>query len=124
MYYDIPNSPLAIRIWSGGLERYGQYFLDLFDVRSGISVNTPDDYTIVNVPIPGAFTFGGQLVSCETAYGVKRDELRPGAEKYSVPEGSRLAVIRRGQEPFYFQIPTRSIEGIAFAGPRPAIPLY
>lgn len=113
-----------IRIWSGGLEDYGQYCLDFFDERSNIAVNTPDSYTLAYVPFPGVYTFGGTIVSWEAAWGVRKEELRPQQEKYSVPEGARIALMREGHRPFYFLVPTRSRGNVEFFEPRaPAPPL-
>lgn len=118
MYYDIPNSPLVIRIWSGGVDAYGQYCLDFFHLRKNVAVNTPDNYKMVYVPFPGVYTFGGELVSWEAAWGVRKEELRPEQERYSVPEGSRLALLRDGHDPFLFLIPTRIREAMCFTEPR------
>lgn len=98
----------------------GQYCFDFFHIRDGIAVNAPHNYKIVQIPVPGAMTFGGQLQPWEISFGINREDIRPGEEKYSVPEGSRLALLRDGEEPFYFRIPTRALEvpGIVFAEAR------
>ncbi|KIY51938.1 hypothetical protein FISHEDRAFT_56394 [Fistulina hepatica ATCC 64428] len=122
LYFKIPNSALAIRIWSGGMEQYGQYCLDFFHVADGIPVNTPDGYKISHVPHPGVFTFGGALVSWETAMHMDCQRVPQGTEKYSTPEGSRLMLIRPGEEPFYFQIPLRAVQQVEFAQPVAVLP--
>lgn len=105
------------------MEDIGQYCFDFFHVRDGIAVNTPDNYKISQLPvpaIPGTMMFGGQVQPWEISFGINREDIRPGEEKYSAPEGSRLVLLRDGEEPFYFKIPTRELEvpGIVFAEAR------
>ncbi|GBE85454.1 hypothetical protein SCP_0706410 [Sparassis crispa] len=100
------------------MEQYGQYCLDFYHVDKRIPVNTPDGYEISPVSHPGVYTFGGKLVSRETAMRVGRQSLRPGAEKYSTPEGSRLVLTRAGESPFQFEIPFRPVQHqVEFAQP-------
>jgi len=121
MYYTVPNSQLAIRIWSGGLERFGQYCIDIFHAVDHIAMNTPKDFTISHAPNPGVFTFGDQLVSWEVAMKVKH--LNDGAEKYSAPEGSSLVLTRPDEEPFYFRLPVRSVpQTMVYAQPSTSLP--
>lgn len=121
MYYDIPDSGLTIRIWDGGMNHLGHYCLDFFDPRgNGKAVNTPRAWKITYVPTPGNPMPGGQVVPWERAFGVSRRDTPPGEERHSVREGSRLALLRDGHEPVYFQIPTRAQDGITWLQPRPA----
>lgn len=100
------------------MRQYGQYCLDLFDTVQQAAVNMPQDYAICHVPHPGVFTFGGKLVSWEESTGVVN--LRPGMEKFSAPEGSRLVLARPGKEHFYFQLPARPVaQNVVFALPHP-----
>ncbi|KAL6300692.1 hypothetical protein BKA93DRAFT_707929, partial [Sparassis latifolia] len=105
--FQSPKSPLAIRIWSGSMEQYGQYCLDFYHVDKRIPVNTPDGYEISPVSHPGVYAFGGKLVSWETAMRVGRRSLRPGAWKYSAPEGSRLVLTRAGGSMWTRSAPSR-----------------
>jgi len=103
------------------MERFGQYCLDFFHVKDHIAVNTPEGFKISHVPIPGVFMFGGPLISWEAAMKVKH--LNDGAEKYSVPEGSSLVLTRPGEEPFYFQLPVRSVpQTVVYAQPSGSLP--
>ncbi|KAL4079249.1 hypothetical protein J3A83DRAFT_4085557, partial [Scleroderma citrinum] len=121
LYCRIPNSNLAIRIWAGGLERYGLYCFDFFDVVERVPVNTPDGYVISYCPHPGVYSFKGKLVSWETA--MKVDRVPAGMEKYSAPEGSRLVLTCPGKEPYYFEIPRRPfLPRVVFAQPQLGIP--
>jgi len=121
MYYTVPNSELAIRIWSGGLESYGQYCIDFFHVRKRIAVNTPRHFAISHALNPGVFTFGGKLVSWEEAMKVGR--LNDGQEKYSAPEGASLVLTRPSEPPFYFQLPIRSVpQTVVYAQPSASLP--
>lgn len=105
------------------MEKYGQYCLNFFHAGDRIAVNTPDRYEIVHVPRPGVFTFGGKLVSWEKALG-KDQHMPAGTEKYSVPEGSRLVLVRPGEDPFYFQVPLRPAQQqrVEYAQPVAALP--
>lgn len=107
-YFTIPNSRLAIRIWSGGMERYKQYCLDFFDVDERVAVNAPDDFVIAYYSASGVVTPETRLMSWERAW--KIEQPRAGQEKYSVFEGARLMLIRPGNEPFYLQLPTRTTQ--------------
>ncbi|ETW75135.1 hypothetical protein HETIRDRAFT_455821 [Heterobasidion irregulare TC 32-1] len=100
-------------------QRHGQYCLDFFHAP----VNTPDRYEIVHVPHPGVFTFRGRLVSWEKALG-KDQHMPPGTDRYSVPEGSQLVVVRPGEDPFYFQVPLRPAQQqrVEYAQPVAALP--
>jgi len=84
----------------------------------------PEGYEISQLPRPGMLTFVGKLVSWEEAMGVERQDLRPGMEKFSAPEGSRLVLTRPGEAPYYFAIPTRSLAyNIEFAQPLTTLPM-
>lgn len=121
MFYDIPDSRLLVRIWDGDMDDLGHYCLDFFDPRGhGKAVNTPAAWKIDSVKTPGSFNLGGQITPWERAFGISPRDTPPGEERYSVPEGSRLVLIRDGHEPLYFQIPTRVHGNITFLQPRPA----
>lgn len=87
-HYPIPNSPLVIRIWDGGMEQYGQYCLDFFDPVNDIAVNGPDDYKIWHNPYPGQLTYGEQLVSWEAAMHVTT--VPAGEERFLADEDQWL----------------------------------
>ena len=113
LYCRIPDSRvLAIRIWSDGMEQYGLYCFDFFDVVERTAMNTPNGHAHL-----GMFAFSKELVSWETAVGL--DRIPAGTEKYSTPEGSRLVLSRPGKMPYYFEIPPRlSGHGVVFvSGP-------
>ena len=113
-YFQIPDSILAIRIWPGGMQRFGGYCLDFFDVVERIPVNTPDGYVISYYP---HVTPKSTLVTWERAAGVYR--VRPGMEKYSIEEGALLMLTRPGKEPYCFQIPRRPTQAVpGFAQPQ------
>ncbi|KIO00702.1 hypothetical protein M404DRAFT_1003715 [Pisolithus tinctorius Marx 270] len=121
-HYPIPNSPLVIRIWDSGMEQYGQYCFDFFDLVNDIAVNAPDDYKIWHIPYPGQLTYGEHLVSWEAAMHVTTVPV--GEEKYSAQEGSWLVLTRSNATPLGFQIPfrPRSMVRMDFAEPHAAIP--
>lgn len=117
-YFKIPDCPFAIRIWSGGMEEFGHYFIDFFHINSHTAVNTPDGFKITSAYTPGTIIFGGDLVSWEVAMGINQVDLMPGTEKFCVPEGARLMLIRPQEEAFHFQIPVRPVWSTGFAKPQ------
>ncbi|KAF8555961.1 hypothetical protein OG21DRAFT_1564282, partial [Imleria badia] len=114
--YAIPHSNLAIRIWQGGMQPYEQFCLDFFDTKQCVPVNTPVDFELWDIPRPGVFSYGGKLISWEAAF--HNEYIPAGEEKYSVPEGSHIALKRPGEETFLFQIPFYST---MFACPQAAL---
>lgn len=121
LYYHIPASQdLAIRLWDGNMQKYGLYCFDLFDTSKRIALNLPQGYKFCGAPNPGVYTTGGagsELISWERAWKVHQDEIRPGQERFTSPEGSHLALVRPGEPPFYFALPKRAMKGIVFAQP-------
>jgi hypothetical protein len=81
--YQIPGSPLSIRIWDGGMESDGQYMLDFFDRATKKAVNSPEDFQIIPITRGGVFILG-PLVSWEVAMGHPRDGIPDGEERCSV----------------------------------------
>ena len=109
-YYIVPDSPFNIRIWNGAMDQYGNFCLDLYDVQNSVAVNIPSDCSLIHVPHPGVYTYGergAKLVSWEESWGIKGQDVLPGFERFAVPEGARLMLVRPNHDPFYFQIPTR-----------------
>ncbi|TFY76628.1 hypothetical protein EWM64_g7381 [Hericium alpestre] len=104
--YNIPNSLISIRIWPGGMARYGQYCLEYFDSRTDKTVNTPPHFELHGFARPGQFQYHHPTVSWERAFNGDAPILE-GCEKYSVPEGSHWRLTRPGHEDFLFSIPTR-----------------
>lgn len=115
--YQIPGSPLSIRIWDGGMESDGQYMLDFFDRATKKAVNSPKDFQIVPITRPGIFDLG-PLVSWEVAMGRPRDGIPDGEERFSVIEGSCWTLKWPGGD-FSFVVPVRtdSMDSLATAVP-------
>ncbi|KAH0826518.1 hypothetical protein J3R83DRAFT_5525 [Lanmaoa asiatica] len=121
-YYNIPDSQnLAIRAWDGNFQEFGLYCFDLYNRLTHTAVNLPHDYKICHAS-NRTFVLGGrgsELVSWERAWNVPQQNMRPGQERFVVPEGSQLALVRPAKEPFYFVLPRRQTLGgigaIAFA---------
>jgi len=109
-YFLIPNSNLALRVWSGGLESVKQMFFDFFDRTLRVAVNTPEGYEVYNVNNPSGLAPYGRLLSWERTEDRNRIP-RPGFEKYSALEGSRIMIRRPCEEPCFFRIPTRPTAG-------------
>jgi hypothetical protein len=109
-YFNIPDSPVDIRIWSGGYEEDKNFCLDFFDIRDRTAVNTPDGYIISSVQMPGVDNRWCRLRTVENAFGLQRHHLPPGEERYIVSEAQQLVLSRPGQLPFKFRIPVRAFE--------------
>ena len=123
----IPNSPLAIRMWEGGMGPWGQFCIDFFDVERKVSVNLPLGHSLhpATVPTPPGFgpgypppgfpmavnapTFAmaNELRSWERSMGMRT--IPEGEEKWMVPQGAFIMLKREGHADVIFQIPTRQI---------------
>ncbi|KAH7905844.1 hypothetical protein BJ138DRAFT_1094777 [Hygrophoropsis aurantiaca] len=121
----VPNSMVAIRIWSGNMENCGLYCLDFVNVDTHTPLNAPDGYDIWHVYHPGTNVARRwwKLVTLNIAFGVPS---KAGEEHYMVPEGSRLQLLRPDETPFYFEIPKRPTMGqdgniLEFAQPVPVL---
>ncbi|TFY75318.1 hypothetical protein EWM64_g8693 [Hericium alpestre] len=105
--YNIPDSRVSIRIWPGGMARYGQYCLEFFNTDTHKTVNTPNGFGIHGLGRPGMFQFQQPLVSWERAFNGNAP-IHEGCKKYSVPEGSHWRLTRPGHEDFLFTVRTRA----------------
>ncbi|KAI0061433.1 hypothetical protein BV25DRAFT_1886708 [Artomyces pyxidatus] len=105
-YIPIPQSPYAFRFWDGGVEDIGQFFVDFFHIRQRVPVSTPPGYEIYPIAAPGDYQLGDKLMSWDVAMGYD-PRVTGVAEKFSVPEGSRMRLIRPGHEDFFFIAPVR-----------------
>ncbi|KAI0062738.1 hypothetical protein BV25DRAFT_1915870 [Artomyces pyxidatus] len=100
---------------------YIDFFLDFFDIRQRVPVSTPAGYAIYPIPAPGDYQYGDKLISWDVAMGY--DPHTTGvAEKFSVPEGSRMRLIRPGHEDFYLMAPVRQSQ-FNFAQAVPFLPI-
>ncbi|KAJ7222582.1 hypothetical protein GGX14DRAFT_664297 [Mycena pura] len=100
--FPIPATDLAIRVFPGDLHpRYAQFFFDLYDRKLKHAVNSPPNfrYEILR-PVQNY-----DLVSIEEAMGITRADIRPGEERFSVPEGTRCCLKRQGVTDFYWEMP-------------------
>jgi len=50
---------------------------------------------------------GAEVRSWEVAWGISAEKIRPGQERFAVPEGAHLALVRPGKPLFFFVLPTR-----------------
>ncbi|OBZ68526.1 hypothetical protein A0H81_11458 [Grifola frondosa] len=122
LYVDIPGTDYSIRIWDGGMASRRQYCIDYFDTRRNTPINKPDGFDIYPVGMsgPGFLAFNGPLISWEEAMRVEHQHLRPGAEKFSAPEGSHLALRRHGHPDLVFEVPLRRTPAPAYQLVQPA----
>jgi len=50
---------------------------------------------------------GAEVRSWEVAWGISAEKIRPGQERFAVPEGSPLTLVRPGKPLFFFVLPIR-----------------
>ncbi|KAJ6622711.1 hypothetical protein B0H10DRAFT_1787591, partial [Mycena sp. CBHHK59/15] len=121
----IPDSPLSVRIFPGGVETYALYLLDFFDPIKDTAVNSPTDFQIHPIPPTGTFGLPGPLVSMEVAMKIEQKDILPGEERFGVAESSVCRLVRPGKPDFYFSIPVRPMAGVPpCAGPTPYSPRH
>ena len=128
-------------MWAGGMDYWGQFCLDFFDVRRRVPVNLPAGHALhlaatimppgvgLGYPLPGhlvranveAVPKGDPLRSWERNMGM--DSIPDGEEKWSIPEGTYLTLTREGHPDFTFQMPARQ-PVIAAAQPQMGFPRY
>ena len=103
----IINDALLVRMWDGGMEHFGQCCLDFVDRRTRAAVNLPPGYSIYPAVanLPGVFMSGGPLPSLEQSYGYTPDRIPAGAEKWVVPAGAYLTIVRDGTGIVTFKVP-------------------
>jgi len=99
----IPQDHLCIRLFPGGTRpEAGMFFFDFYDARRQVAVNAPPGYA-VTIVWPGGLA--GPITSVEATMGVTPDE---GLEKFAVVERVRCSLARPRQEPYLFDIPSRT----------------
>ncbi|RPD58330.1 hypothetical protein L226DRAFT_614443 [Lentinus tigrinus ALCF2SS1-7] len=118
------------------------FCLDFFDTRQRIAVNCPQGFSIhpaassmpdvSNVPgvtimpgashmpgtfsTPGVFSMRGALPSWEQAFDYTAGDILPGQEKWSVPAGSHLSVVKDGRALVTFAVPLTRAQQNMMAG--------
>lgn len=102
----LPNSgDLCLRVFPGGFQGHGQYFIEFYDRVAQRSMKAPPGCEFLPAYRPGAFLYPGRLVSWQKTWGTPmREDI---TEYYAVPEGSLWELRRRGKPHFSFAIPTR-----------------
>ncbi|KAJ6541886.1 hypothetical protein B0H19DRAFT_1175068 [Mycena capillaripes] len=117
LYFRIPNSHLAIRLFPGDLHpRNRVCFFDVFDTHTRSPVNSPPSFRFTTVQ-PEI-----RLQSVEEVAGISREDIRPGEERFSVVEGTACRLRRGGALEFLFRIPVRSYPGMTDIGYTQPIP--
>ncbi|PIL22964.1 hypothetical protein GSI_15661 [Ganoderma sinense ZZ0214-1] len=134
----VPDSPYCLRMWAGGMDYWGQFCLDFFDIEHKAPVNLPAGYALYggasSLPPGGAVVHalpahmaqanvrppqGRPLGSWERNMGIT--PIPDGAEKWSIPEGMPLMLRRDGHPDFMFQMPRRQAP-VVFAQPQMGYP--
>ncbi|KAJ6596110.1 hypothetical protein B0H10DRAFT_1924817 [Mycena sp. CBHHK59/15] len=116
--FDIPGTHYTVRVFPGETgPSTGMWYLDFYDLMRREPVNTPQGFNIYLVGPPELLAGPGPLISMERAYGVPQKDIRPGQEKFGLPERAWCKLERPGREPFFFRMPSRNEP--VFANPRP-----
>ncbi|KAJ7627776.1 hypothetical protein DFH06DRAFT_1006824 [Mycena polygramma] len=98
--FHIPDTTLGVRVFPGDMHpRDGMFFFDLYDVQKRCPVNTPATYKFRMIRLDEA------LHSAEVAAGVRREDIKPGEERFGAPEGTPCRLKRKGAADFLFRLP-------------------
>ena len=88
--------------------------MDFVRTETGKSVNTPAGYELWSIPDPDTPTHHLQspdlsmrLRSLESCFGVTRDRLLPGEEKFILRDGLTCLLKRPGKRDVRFNVPIR-----------------
>ncbi|KAI0308984.1 hypothetical protein OF83DRAFT_1180149 [Amylostereum chailletii] len=111
-YLPLPDTKLDIRVWGKGLAHKHKYCLDFVDKATREPVNSPRDFELWAVPQLNMWwlpSFSGKCQSAEVAFGVDRNKISPGQEKYLVTEGASYRLVRKGLKDVFFTIPMRPV---------------
>ncbi|PIL22965.1 hypothetical protein GSI_15662 [Ganoderma sinense ZZ0214-1] len=137
----VPDSPYVLRMWTGGMDYWGQFCLDFFDVERKVPVNLPAGYALYPAattmppgigaghPFPARLARANvqplqrsyPLGSWERNMGMT--SIPDGEEKWAIPEGMPVMLRRDGHPDFTFQMPTRP-PAMVVVQPQRGIPYY
>ncbi|KII84995.1 hypothetical protein PLICRDRAFT_57480 [Plicaturopsis crispa FD-325 SS-3] len=96
---------LCIRVFPGGFEEFGQYFIEFFDLTTRAPVRAPASCEFISNYRPGSLCMPGKLVTWQKTWGFDVGE--NSTEMYAVPEGSMWELRRPGKPHVRFSIPIR-----------------
>ncbi|KAI0759379.1 hypothetical protein BD413DRAFT_617837 [Trametes elegans] len=106
----IPDSEFSVRLFPGCTEAK-EYCLDFVRTTTGEAVNSPfPEFALFSAPGPDAPIGSGPVVSIsplECAFGMSRDQIPPGEEKFVVADGTTCVLQRPGHKDVRFTIPIR-----------------
>ncbi|KXN91556.1 hypothetical protein AN958_00542 [Leucoagaricus sp. SymC.cos] len=110
---DNPN--LSVRFFDGGLDNQGAFVFDFYDCKTFKAVNSSPDWRVSIVPVVGtmSFLYAGLLRSWEAEEGIRPENIKPGEERFSVPEGVTLELELPGGRKFRFTAPIRHFDQVA-----------
>ncbi|KAI0759373.1 hypothetical protein BD413DRAFT_597893 [Trametes elegans] len=106
----IPDSEFSIRLFPGCTEAK-EYCLDFVRTATGEAVNSPfPEFELFSAPGPDAPIGSGPVVSVsplECSFGVSRDQIPPGEEKFVMADGTTAVLRRPGHKDVRFRVPIR-----------------
>ncbi|CDO76724.1 hypothetical protein BN946_scf184796.g18 [Trametes cinnabarina] len=104
----IPDSDYSICLFLGNAESR-DYCLDFVRTASGEPVDLPFTFDLFCIPDPNALaSTGGPIVSMrplQCAFGIPRDEISPGTEKFLLRDGAHCVLQRPGHRDVRFTVP-------------------
>ena len=112
----IPGSCYCFRLWPGPVSRK-HYYLDFVDSSNAQNpINSPIEFSLwtTTPTIPALSTNLMRVLSLEEKMGVRREDIRPGEERYILIEGQECVLRRSGKRDVSFTVPTRSPVGSHF----------
>ncbi|KAI0671146.1 hypothetical protein C8Q78DRAFT_974327, partial [Trametes maxima] len=105
----IPGCGYSIRLFPGSLQS-SEYCLDFVDSRTGEPVNSPFKFDLITVPDPNGPVGSGPMVCLrplECAFGIPRNKIRAGEEKFLLRDGQHCVLRRLGHRDVRFTVPIR-----------------
>ncbi|KAI9062801.1 hypothetical protein FKP32DRAFT_1604220 [Trametes sanguinea] len=109
----IPDTPYSLRFWPGSLSwaEYCMDFMEDTEQHGTIAVNVPAGYQVWAIPDPDnspwLFPTCTHLESLERSYGIPRDKIVAGEEKYLLRDGLVCSLVFMDREVLRFQVPKR-----------------
>ncbi|KAH9853438.1 hypothetical protein C2E23DRAFT_821366 [Lenzites betulinus] len=108
----ITDTKYSLRLFPGSYTA-AEYCMDFVETATGKPMNSPFEFELWGVPNPDTpwltFPICGKVRSLERAFGVKQEDIVPGAEKFVLRDGQTCVLARPGKRSIRFTVPVRKI---------------